>query len=300
MTNISVLFEIPTAIAEGLADGSLERVGGVIRTAADKKVVAWLQEAGGKLSDENGIPSIFTSPQMLMGMQVANLAVSVVGFALIYHKLQRVERQLQGIDQKLLDLSHAQKWLDQKFLISHLTPVVSAINTLEGIHRIRDKSIARDKLITADDKLGEASVYFRQIVGHMLVDKLEQERPEEFAACYRAWLMASQGHIQTMAELGEIAEASARAAEFKLKHQAFGHEFLAIRRDPLRKLSNVRAQGHAEPLLVQLGQQCAGAHEIIKGNALQLEFMRDNILKIDDISTLETRSNHRYQLLCFE
>ncbi|NIC38363.1 hypothetical protein HBJ58_16940 [Halomonas desiderata] len=299
MTSISVLFEVPVEIAKGLADGSLERVGGVIRRIGDKQIVVWLTETGEDLAKGEKIPSILTSPQMLMGMQVANLAVNVAGFALIYHKLQQVERQLNGIDQKLVNLSHDQGWLDKKQLFSHLAPVVSSMNTLEGIYRINDKSIARDKLISADNKLDEASVYFRQILGDMLIDKLEQERPDEFAACYRAWLMASQGRIQTMAELGEIPEAYARADAFKLEHQTFGRDFLEIRRDPLRKLANERAKSHAEQLLAQLGQQCAGAHEIIKGKVLQLKFMKENGLEVMDLPVLEAQKNKGYALLHF-
>ena len=300
MTNINVIFDIPAEILKGLADGTLERVGGVIRKVGDKKIVVWLTEAGEALSSESGIPSILTSPQMLMGMQVANIAVNIAGFALIYHKLQQVERQLHGIDQKLVSLASDQQWLDQKQLISQLAPVVSSLNILEGIHRINDKTIVRDQLVTADGKFGEASVYFRQLVGRMLADKLEQERPAEFAACYRAWLMASQGRIETMATLGEIPEAFARADTFKLEHQAFGREFLTVRRDPLRKLTNNRAQSHAESLLKQLGQQCAGAHEIIKGKALQLEYMRDNGLRLEDFPSITASKDKRYALFYFD
>ncbi|WP_299315549.1 hypothetical protein, partial [uncultured Halomonas sp.] len=155
MTNVSVIFEVPAEIAKGLADGTLERIGGVVRRVGDKKIVVWLTEAGEDLAKGNKIPSILTSPQVLMGMQVANLAVNVAGFAIIYHKLQQVERQLNGIDSKLVILAGDQQWLDKKQLISHLSPIVVAMNTLESIHHISDKSIAKDKLIAADSRLGE-------------------------------------------------------------------------------------------------------------------------------------------------
>ena len=123
MTNINVMFELSEEIVKGLANGTLERVGGVVRRVGDKKIVVWLTEAGAEVSREAGLPSILNSPQMLMGMQVANLAVSVAGFALIYHKLQQVQRQIEGIDQKLQALSDAHAWLDKKHLIEHLAPM---------------------------------------------------------------------------------------------------------------------------------------------------------------------------------
>lgn len=46
MPVIEVLFKVAPDIALGLASGHLERVGGVIRDSASKKVVAWLREGG--------------------------------------------------------------------------------------------------------------------------------------------------------------------------------------------------------------------------------------------------------------
>ena len=46
MPQIEVMLEVPLKIAQGLASGQLERVGGVIVDAASKQVVAWLREGG--------------------------------------------------------------------------------------------------------------------------------------------------------------------------------------------------------------------------------------------------------------
>lgn len=298
MTNINVMFELSEEIVKGLANGTLERVGGVVRRVGDKKIVVWLTEAGAEVSREAGLPSILNSPQMLMGMQVANLAVSVAGFALIYHKLQQVQRQIEGIDQKLQALSDAHAWLDKKHLIEHLAPMCGALETLSSIHHIRDGDTAKAKLLQADCKLDDASIYFRDVLGQMLVNKIEQERPEEFAACYRAWVMASQGRVQTMAELAELPLAHHRAEEFKTQHRAFGSDYLAVRSDPLRKLSCERVHFNAEPILKELGQQSAGAHEIIKGRVLQLEYMVENRLDLSDLPSTSDRVTSSYAYIC--
>lgn len=44
MNTLQVLFEVPDLIMSGLASGSLERVGGVVRDVATKQVVAWLRD----------------------------------------------------------------------------------------------------------------------------------------------------------------------------------------------------------------------------------------------------------------
>lgn len=302
MTSISVIFEIPADIAEGLANGTLERVGGVIRKAENKQVKAWLTEAGEVIREENSSvpPSILNSSQMLMGLQVANLAVNVAGFALIYHKLQRVEHQLANMDQKLDRITVNQEFLDHKHLISKLSPVIASLRTLASIHHISDRSIIQGKLITADDKFGDATVYFKEVLGHMLANKLEQERPEEFMACYRAWVMASQGHVQTMLELDENREALARAETLKIEHQNFGREFIEIRRNPLRKLINEHSHPQAEALLKTLGQQSAGVHELVKGRVLQLEHMVEAGLRLSDLPHMSGSGQAGYALLRFD
>ena len=44
-SSIDVSARIPQDLAEGLAKGLYERVGGAIREAATQKIVAWLREA---------------------------------------------------------------------------------------------------------------------------------------------------------------------------------------------------------------------------------------------------------------
>jgi len=294
MTNINVVFELSEEIAKGLADGTLERVGGVIRHVGNKKIVVWLTEAGAEASEKSGLPSILSSPQMLMGLQVANLAVNVAGFALIYRKLQQVQRQIEGVDQKLQALSEAHAWLEKKHLIEHLAPMCSALEALSSIHYIQDQETSKSKLLDADSKLENASIYFRNVLREMLVNKLEQERPEEFAVCYRAWVMASQGRIQTMAELGEIPLAQHLAQELKAQHQVFGRDFLKVRRDPLRKLTSERVHADSEAILKEIGQQSAGAHEIIKGRVLQLDYMVENRLTLNDFPAISDGSRGAY------
>ena len=101
MAELNVIFEVPEAIAEGLRNCTLEQAGGVIRRVGDKKQIAmWLQE--GVLLERNTAEQLLkqgseqtqllrqqaeqlqmlgVQQQMMMGLQVANLAVSVAGFA---------------------------------------------------------------------------------------------------------------------------------------------------------------------------------------------------------------------------
>ena len=40
--NLNVVFDVPALVAQGLMNGSLERVGGVVRDSSNKQVVMWL------------------------------------------------------------------------------------------------------------------------------------------------------------------------------------------------------------------------------------------------------------------
>lgn len=85
MSSIEVLLEIPPAIAQGLANGTLERVGGVIREVGNKQVVAWLRE-GGKIASN---PNILTGGLGSVATSLLNTAVSAHSHHLIMQALAR-------------------------------------------------------------------------------------------------------------------------------------------------------------------------------------------------------------------
>jgi hypothetical protein len=45
MSIVNATFQVPQHIAQGLSNGTLERVGGVVRQTGSKQIVAWLHEA---------------------------------------------------------------------------------------------------------------------------------------------------------------------------------------------------------------------------------------------------------------
>ena len=48
--SLNVVFDVPVLVAQGLMNGSLERIGGVVRDSSSKQVVMWLQEGGSQAS----------------------------------------------------------------------------------------------------------------------------------------------------------------------------------------------------------------------------------------------------------
>ena len=92
---VTVVFDVPPAILEGLSAGSLERVGGVIRDSITKEVVMWLKEGAPVAAAASGV----TLPVVLPVLAV--VAVGAVTIGVMHHKFQAVERQLGSIDSKI-------------------------------------------------------------------------------------------------------------------------------------------------------------------------------------------------------
>jgi tetratricopeptide (TPR) repeat protein len=108
---VTATFVLADWIVKGLANGTLERVGGVIRYVATKQVVSWLREVepnsstvliehqlkelGQNLQLTQGILQVTTAASML------NLGVSVMGFAVISQRLKELEKRLQQAQELL-------------------------------------------------------------------------------------------------------------------------------------------------------------------------------------------------------
>lgn len=134
---VNATFYIPQKIAEGLGNGTLERIGGVVREAGSKKVVAWLREIPGTQVIPNpfslislplepgssaiGIANLFTTMRGFRQMNLRldqiehlihiNTAVSaltlgtaVAGFAVINHRLNKIEDRLQAMQEQLNEI----------------------------------------------------------------------------------------------------------------------------------------------------------------------------------------------------
>ena len=133
MPSIEVLLEIPPAIAQGLANGTLERVGGVIREVGNKQVVAWLREGGQLVNNTNivnglmgnlaqagqissvtgildtvvsarsqylvlkGLRAIEMQVQFFGAVSLLNIAISTVTLLNMIQRFQALEKQIQAV-----------------------------------------------------------------------------------------------------------------------------------------------------------------------------------------------------------
>ncbi|RRW39157.1 hypothetical protein EGJ52_24935 [Pseudomonas luteola] len=302
MAELNVIFDVPETIVEGLKNGVLERVGGVIRKVSDKQIVMWLQE--GVLLERDTAEQLLEQgseqiqllreqadqlqllgvhQQILMGLQVANLAVSVAGFALTLYKLQGIENQLKHMDGKLDSIRRGVEWLNAKQMIERLAPLDAALQHLRDAELYCNTSLMQQQLLIASDRLAEGQSYFSGLIRQVQGQGLECVQAAELGAAYRGWVMSAQGRMQVLARLGEVPLAAKVASDFKALHGDFGRQLQQHLADPSSLVrSGDNHEGYSR--LLGMARQAVGAHEIIHGNMLQLEFMRDERLELPAIN----------------
>ena len=119
---ITATFMLADWIVKGLADGSLERFGGVIREVGTGRIVTFLREAG------STVASIPHQLQMAEGAlmvtsaaSVLGLGVSMMGFTVIIQRINELEERLKQAEELL-------KKIDRKIDLGYYANFHAALN----------------------------------------------------------------------------------------------------------------------------------------------------------------------------
>ncbi|MBD1906129.1 hypothetical protein NDI37_16215 [Funiculus sociatus GB2-A5] len=137
-------------IAKGLADGTFERAGGVIREVGTGRIVTFLREFGSTTAQLP--PQLQMAKGVLMvgsAASLLNLGVSVIGFAVINQRLNELEKRLKKAEELL-------KKIDRKIDLGYyanfraaLDLAVSAFTMSKVENRERAAFAAIDRLLAA-------------------------------------------------------------------------------------------------------------------------------------------------------
>ena len=159
--NLNVVFDVPAAVLSGLTNGSLERVGGVIRDASSKQVVMWLQEGGTQVSRSVGTPPLASGARGIAAanpiLSAANLGVSVAGFTLVLQQLNRISDQIRVVEAKVDRVSDK---LDDQVLARLKAGINACQNAVEQENPALRIQLVGQAMMT----LHEARQYFNQQV----------------------------------------------------------------------------------------------------------------------------------------
>lgn len=158
---LDVVFDVPQKIAQGLSNGSLERVGGVVRDSSSKQIVMWLQDGGSEVSKKLANPPLAGGANALAManpmLATANLGVSVAGFAMVIHLLNRISEQIRALEAKVDRIS--EKLDDQS-----LAQLKAGINACQDAVELKDPNLRFQMAGQALTTLHTARQYFNQQV----------------------------------------------------------------------------------------------------------------------------------------
>lgn len=153
MTPLTVTFEMPAAIAHGLANGTYERVGGVIRDVATKQVVVWLKEHGSEFISTLPIGSMLSSGigvafnpitgVLQIGTTLVNTAITKRGFDRVDKQLTQITNELGQIQNVLL-MTSAVSILNLSVAGAGFIIISKQLKTLEK--RLQDAQEVLDKI----------------------------------------------------------------------------------------------------------------------------------------------------------
>ncbi len=146
---LKVYFELPAQIALGLASGRLERVGGIIRDAASKKIVAWLRESGQLVFSDPELTTGFLQVLQKRSGGLAAVATGVLDAAVTARSHHLLMREMHVI-QRLSRLAVVTGVLNLGLgAISFVTMVDNANHIAELVksEAERDRTIERESVI---------------------------------------------------------------------------------------------------------------------------------------------------------
>ncbi|MBD1934244.1 MULTISPECIES: hypothetical protein [Cyanophyceae] len=147
---VTATFMLADWIAKGLADGTFERAGGVIREVGTGRIVTFLREFGSTTAQ---LPQQLQMAQGLLmvgsAASLLNLGVSVIGFAVINQRLNELEKRLKNAEELL-------NKIDRKIDLGYyanfraaLDLAVSAFTMSKVENRERAAFAAIDRLLAA-------------------------------------------------------------------------------------------------------------------------------------------------------
>ena len=203
--NINVLFDVPALVAQGLMNGSLERVGGVVRDSSTKQVVMWLQEGGSEVSKALANPPLAGGANALAAanplLATANLGVSVAGFAMVLQQLNRISDQIRAVEAKVDRISH--KLDDQA-----LAQLKAGINACQNAVELNDPTLRIQMAGQALTTLHAARQFFNQQVVRS-AGKAEAASAEYVGLAF----VALAAEVQTYLQLDEGEKAARTLAQ---------------------------------------------------------------------------------------
>ena len=163
MSSISVHLQVPEFIESGLASGSMERVGGVIRTlnSNNKESIAWIRKAGQTGQTVVSSAGLLENVMRFSGLGTTTLAtllgssLPILNIAMAGYALADIILRIQGQHAELGQLHEAIK---REFNRERVVNLITAIDIARNISRARDVDVKRQMVGQVTERLVNAEV----------------------------------------------------------------------------------------------------------------------------------------------
>lgn len=241
-----ILFSIPSQFLSGIADGSLVRIGALIKHVGTGHVLGHLQETGlaqqllGGLSvapftplgaaasvidaassvygnvQLSQIKSMMETMQTLqyanLGIALAGIGISVIGFSIISKKLNGIETQLMKVS-KQIDIQFSM--LYERDLRAHYSQMTALFEKAELAHSL---STPNREWLNIASQLFDQSSFFAGEIKHLLAGNVFDEKL--FVALFQSMTLCNAGQIECLLLANEM-QSAYKAAELRgVKYKA--------------------------------------------------------------------------------
>ena len=199
MSTVQATFQVPEHIERGIANGTYERVGGVVRETKSKQIVAWLRE-GSKIG-ESAVSSLVSLTSVGAVASVLNLAVTTMGFVVVLKRLGVIEQQLKQAQEVLQAIDYK---IDLSFYANFRAALDLAVNTFTMTNSETRKMSA----MQAINRFLEAEHHYTKLTD-MEIDNGSQVADEYLSTLCLAYVT----EVRCYLELEEIDTAHRRLQE---------------------------------------------------------------------------------------
>ena len=221
---LDIHFEVPEFIEEGLVNGSMERVGGVIIDSDNQQTIAWLRQGGqiGQVAESSAgllehVTRLSGGANLALGRLLASvtpvLNISMAGFSLIEH--------IAGIRAHEAELERIYDRVSEEFQRDREVELEAALDYAENILLARSDAYKYQAVARATSELGVARKQLLRDLEELLQVE-DFEKTVELAMSYqvlamRVCVMSSRLHL----EIGEDEIAKDELAQCVGEHENF-------------------------------------------------------------------------------
>ncbi len=229
-SSIDVYFEVPEFIEEGLEDGSMERVGGVIRYSDDGQVVAWLRQGGqmGQVAESAAgllehITRLSGTGHLALGRLVAGvtpfLNISMAGFSLFEH--------IAGIRAHEAELERIYDRVSEEFQRDREVELFAALDYAENTFIVKSDAFKHEAVARAAYELAVARSQLNRDLDELLMAEMNPEN-SNLAMSYQILSMkVCAMSVRLRLEIGEDEAATNWLSQCVGEHKIHARSFVS-------------------------------------------------------------------------